>query len=274
MGFLNHITNWNDLKVGVIKEFGSINIFGREVNQLFDILPCYESVQEVTKDLAPKIKTLQSNLQTMSQFHKQEHFTASPPPVSGPKQHEEPPTGGEAVLQDQFTMFREQDPDNNLATFSFLDMFVNKLKQNYQSNPSLYDLNYGPSSMGVKVVRQGTSNSKTQPPSPPNTPRTHPLQPCAIFTAKGFEAGQFSLGRYCGTSKLSSPDILKIISENHLCPSCTQAHDINYKCKLTFQKQNVQSMSQGLHAEWIPCSQESLHAQKPGPLHHDLQGQH
>ena len=84
----------------------------------------------------------------MSQFHKQEHFTASPPPVSGPKQHEEPPTGGEAVLQDQFTMFREQDPDNNLATFSFLD----KLKQNYQSNPSLYDLNYGPSSMGVKVV--------------------------------------------------------------------------------------------------------------------------
>ena len=64
-GPLNHITDWDTFRVPLIEEFGSINIFGREVNQLFDLLPCYESVQEVAEDLAPKIKTLQSNLKTM-----------------------------------------------------------------------------------------------------------------------------------------------------------------------------------------------------------------
>ena len=73
-GPLNHITDWDTFRVALIEEFGSINVFDREVNQLFNLLPRYESVQEVAKDLAPKIMSLQSNLKTMEQFHKLEHF--------------------------------------------------------------------------------------------------------------------------------------------------------------------------------------------------------
>ena len=42
-------------------------------------------------------------------------------------------------FNDQFTLFQKQSPDNILAsnTFSFLAQFVNKLKNSYQSNPSL-----------------------------------------------------------------------------------------------------------------------------------------
>ena len=61
-GPLNNITDWDEFKTKLIKEYGSIDIFGREVNQIFDLLPYYESVQEVAEDLSPKIKKLQSDL--------------------------------------------------------------------------------------------------------------------------------------------------------------------------------------------------------------------
>ena len=73
-GSLNNITDWNVFKIKLIEEFGSIDIFGRDVNQIFDLLPRYESVQEVAKDLSPKIKTLQANLKIIQQFHKVENL--------------------------------------------------------------------------------------------------------------------------------------------------------------------------------------------------------
>jgi hypothetical protein len=36
-----------------------LKILDREVNQIFDLLPRYESVQEVAEDLAPKARTQQ-----------------------------------------------------------------------------------------------------------------------------------------------------------------------------------------------------------------------
>ena len=68
-GPFNNISHWNKFKIKLIDEFGSIDTFGRDVNQIFDLLPSYESVQEVANDLSPKIKTLQANLEIMQQFH-------------------------------------------------------------------------------------------------------------------------------------------------------------------------------------------------------------
>ena len=68
-GPFNNISDWSTFKTKLIDKFGSIDIFGWDVNQIFDLLPCYKSVQEVANDLAPKIKTLQANLEIMQQFH-------------------------------------------------------------------------------------------------------------------------------------------------------------------------------------------------------------
>ena len=38
--------SWNSFKIKLIDEFWSINIFGREVNQIFDLLSYYDSIQE------------------------------------------------------------------------------------------------------------------------------------------------------------------------------------------------------------------------------------
>ena len=65
-GPLNNITDWNNFKIKLIEEFRSIDIFGREVNQIFDLLPHYESVQEVAEDLPSKIKTFKPTLKSSS----------------------------------------------------------------------------------------------------------------------------------------------------------------------------------------------------------------
>ena len=53
----------------MIEDFGSIGIFGLDVEWVFKQLSCYEFVPEVAEDLAPKIKTLQVNLEVVKQFH-------------------------------------------------------------------------------------------------------------------------------------------------------------------------------------------------------------
>ena len=67
-GSLANIIDWPNYKAMLI-EFGSIDIFGREVKGVFKHLFSYKSVQEVPEDLAPKIKTLQANLEVVKQFH-------------------------------------------------------------------------------------------------------------------------------------------------------------------------------------------------------------
>ena len=71
-GSFNNINDWTNFKTRLIEEFSSIEIFGHVVNQIFDLLSCYELVQEIAEDLAPKIKTLQANLEIIQQFHNME----------------------------------------------------------------------------------------------------------------------------------------------------------------------------------------------------------
>ena len=82
-GSLANIIDWPTYKARLIEEFGSIDIFGRDVAGVFKHLPCYESMQEVAEDLAPKIKTLQANLEVVKQFHDADTSTMSHlPPTS------------------------------------------------------------------------------------------------------------------------------------------------------------------------------------------------
>ena len=54
-GPFNNISNWTDFKIKLIEEFGSIDIIGRDVNKIFDLLSRYESVQEGAEDLSHKM---------------------------------------------------------------------------------------------------------------------------------------------------------------------------------------------------------------------------
>ena len=163
-GPFNNIIDWPTLKVKLIEEFGSIDVFGRDVNQTFNLLPCYESVQEVAEDLSPKIKTLHANLIIMENFHNKEnlHSVALTQPLVQ-NIIRSLPMELRPSFNNQFSKFREQCPDNVRppATFSFLAKFVDKLEKNYRSTPYLYNLDLTLSNIGVKVVRQETSKNKT-----------------------------------------------------------------------------------------------------------------
>ena len=159
-------------------------------------------------------------------------------------------------FNDQFSKFHKQCPANVQppATFRFLAQFVEEFGKNYLSTPYLYDLDLSPLSVGVNVVRQGTSKPNPQPPRFSGPQPQHPPRPCAMFSIKGFEANHYSLTSACGTGKLSSPEILKLITDNGLCFTCTQAHSVGYKCKTTYNSGVSKSVSQGLPRKRNSCT--------------------
>ena len=67
------------------------------------------------------------------------------------------------------------------------------------------------------------------------------------FSLKGFQDDHFVLSRLCGVAKLRAPDILKIITDNHLCPTCTLAHDPIYKCPMAYKDGRSKVCTKGMH---------------------------
>ena len=133
-GSFVHITNWQDFKTCLIEEFGSIDTFGRDVNQLFDLLPRYESIQEVAEDLSTKIKTLQANLKVIQQFHDLEDLQSVA--LTQSLVHNiirSLPMEGRSSFNEKFQHFRSLDPANVRppATFQFLAQYVICLEKDY-----------------------------------------------------------------------------------------------------------------------------------------------
>ena len=171
-------------------------------------------------------------------------------------------------FNDQFSRFRKQCPDNvqPSTTFLFLAQFVDELEKNYRSTPFLYDLDLTPSSVGINVVRPAASKPKPQPQNPSDQPRNHPPKPCALCLAMGFEDNHFSLTRFWGAGKLSSPEILTLIADNHLCFTCTQAHGKNYKCKPTFFNGTLKACPKGCREKGIPVNRRACMHNNQAPF--------
>ena len=88
-----------------------MDIFGRDVNQISDLFPCYESVRKVAEDLSPKIKTLLANLEIIQQFHDVEdlHNVALTPNLVHNVMRSLP-MEVMSSFNDQFIEFRSKDP--------------------------------------------------------------------------------------------------------------------------------------------------------------------
>ena len=178
--FIN-INNWSSFKTRLIEEFGSIDIFGRDVNQIFDLLPHYKFVQEVAENLAPKIKTLQANLKIIKQFHDMEDLhTISLTQHLIQNIMRSLPLEVRLSFKDLFTEFQGNHPANVRppTTFLFLAQYVNKLEKNYQANPSLFDLNFSPLNVGIKLVWYGSPGNHSKTPRPSHS--TSPQAPCPL----------------------------------------------------------------------------------------------
>ena len=234
-GLLNDVTEWDLFKERLIDEIGSILVYGRDINQDFALHPRFES--ECAEILTPKIKNLQSNLKIMLQFFDFEDLhsvTLTLPLVQNIMRSL--PLEVKSSFNQEYADFSDLCPANVRPPikFTFLAQLVCKIEKNYLANPSLYDLDSVPSSIGVKLTIHEPPNSKSKPQHSASTPSATPRHPCFLCTVKGFQADHFALSKLCGVGKLSAPDILKLITDNHLCPSCTLNHDANYKCRTTY----------------------------------------
>ena len=114
-GPFNNIIDWPTLKVKLIEELGSIDIYGSDVNQTFNFLTRYKSVQEVAEDLSPKIKTQQANLEIMQNFHdKEDLHTVALTQLLVQNIMKSLPSEVRPSFNDQFSKFRKQCPANGL----------------------------------------------------------------------------------------------------------------------------------------------------------------
>ena len=73
----------------------------------------------------------------------------------------------------------------------------------------------------------------------------------------GFEDNHFSLSKHCGSGRLSSPEMFKLISDNNLCFTCTQAHGKSYKCKLTLTNGTSRVCTKGCLQHGVPVNKRA-----------------
>ena len=202
-GSLANIIDWPTYKARLIEEFGSINIFGRDVTGVFKHLSCYESAQEVAEDLAQKIKTLQANLEVVKQFQNAEIIYVALTPNLNQYIMKSFPTKVRASFNEKYIEFWEIDPDNVMApaTFLFIAQFVSRVERQYRNNPSLFDVEFSPLNVGVNAVKCVPPTCHSCQPhqdSPkPNRPQD-PLDPCPPCTITGFEDNHFPFNYRCG----------------------------------------------------------------------------
>jgi len=268
-GPLNNIKNWDEFKIKLVDEYGSIDVFGREVNRIFDLLPYYETVQEIAEDLSPKIKRLQSNLLIIQQFHDVEDLNSV-----ALTQHlihnimRRIPKEVKGDFNKEYMKFRNQSAANVRppASFAFIAQFVNELAKNYRSNPDLYDSEYATPSLGVKPVRHGSPKTSPILPSLPQTnPNITPKRPCTLCSEKGFENNHFPLNRHCGVAKLSSKDILKLIDKLQACSTCTHTHEPTYKCRTTFHSRGSKVCTTGCLHNGLPLHRRACKHKDQAP---------
>ena len=174
-GSLANIIDWPTYKARLIEEFGSIDIFGRDVIGIFKQLPRYESVQEVAEDLTPKIKTLQANLEVVKQFHDAHViYSIALTPSLNNYITKSFPTKVRVSFNEKYMEFREIDPDNVMppATFLFIAQFVSRVERQYRQNPSLFDVDFSPLNVGVNAVRYEPPTNPSRRPRRPSPNRT------------------------------------------------------------------------------------------------------
>ena len=82
----------------------------------------------------------------------------------------------------------------------------------------------------------------------------------------GFEDNHFSLSKFCGAGKLSSPEILKLSADNHLCFTCVQAHGKSYKCKTNFYNGTPKACPKGCSEKGIPVHRRACMHNNQAPF--------
>ena len=237
----NNISDWNLFKKKLISEFGGISIFAREAHSVFNLIPVYESVQELVEDLAPKIKNLESIIESMKEYHSIDTlYNAVITPDLNNNITRSLPAELRISFCDKYSAFIKLDADNNVrspAVFKFLNDYVENLNNSYKSNPMLFEVDSSPMNIGIKPVRYETAKRQDRNSNLP-AGNNGPRKPCPLCTIKGFESDHYPLNWRCGVKVLCSKEIIKTMDDAKVCPTCCLNHQSAYSCPTSFRDGN------------------------------------
>ena len=113
---------------------------------------------KVAEDLAPKIITLQANLEVVKQFQDAENiYNVSLSPNLNQYIRKSFPTEVRVSFNEKYIQLAP-------ATFQFIAQFMNRVERQYRNNPSLFDIDFSPLNVGVNAVRyEPPTNSSRLP---------------------------------------------------------------------------------------------------------------
>ena len=140
----NNISDWTLFKKKLITGFGGIPIFARKTHSVFNLISVYKSVQELSEDLAPKIKNLESIIECMKEYHSIETlFNTVLTPDLNTNIIRSLPIKLRISFNNKYTAFFNLDTDNNIcspAVFKFLNQYVENLNDSFSFSMLVYHL--------------------------------------------------------------------------------------------------------------------------------------
>ena len=182
----NNISDWTLFNKKLITKFGGIPILVREAHSVFNLIPVYESIQELAEDLAPKIKNLESIIECMKEYHSIETlYNAVLTPDLNTNIIRSLPIKLHISFNDKYTAFINLDADNNLrspAVFKFLNQYVENLNNSFKANPMLFYVGLLPMNIGMKPVRYEVPKKQERNSYLPA--KTDPADPALSFQSR------------------------------------------------------------------------------------------
>ena len=110
-------------------------------------------------------------------------------------------------------------------------------------------------------------NTSNRPPNqPPRNSKVQPRPPSTLCSLKRFQDKHFPLTKYCGVAKFCSKDIINLIIELKVCPTCTHAHDPGFKCTQVFYSGDSKVCPTGCTVDGIPLHRKACKHNDQAPF--------
>ena len=234
-GPVNGVTDLEKFKKILIQHHGNIVLFSRDITSTFNLLPKMNSKKAFTEILACKVRELESCINSIINFHKEPILKKQA--ISPELIHTIASKFSDDVVKDwekeQAEYVKENPRFEYCMLFDKLVDFVAKTNDTFL---------LGSVNLGEVSLSDRTAEIKAVKPDPPRREPSgrgapHPFKKCQFCTLRKYENLHWPLAPdSCGSAKLSSEEIVKMINPTKTCPSCLQTPVENHSCYIYNRK--------------------------------------
>ena len=253
-------TDWNRFKDKLISSFGNVAAFKRKVHRQFNLSSRTNSIKELVGDLAPRMQTLVTTLESIAVFHPNDllnKLTLTPPLKEAIIKHLPPVIHPQFHTVNEFTKLSTYNTKSPLCSASCLPSSLTWRKPTITSQLSIKTP--FPQKSGNKTC-PSLSNIITTPNPTTGTNPSNPVPPVPTMSLRTNK--HFTCSVKWEVKKLSDPEIMQIMDTSRLCPSCGCFHRFDFHLRVVFKDCSSKTCPKGCkHNDWISSSLSCMQTQ-------------